>query len=141
MTALGCLNCDYLIPGCETCTLTTRNSGIPLYSLASYFENPEQQYLDCDACVFGRFVERGNSSGLKSKCTHCSTKWEGCSYCGQTGSSCQECYQTHLLEGTFDEPCVKCEQFMFDCVKCLNAEICTVRKPSRMLFGLPELDY
>ena len=42
MTDRGCLNCQYLIPGCEDCELTTRNTGIPLYALASYFETPEQ---------------------------------------------------------------------------------------------------
>jgi len=92
MTDKGCLNCEYLIPGCELCSLTEQNTGIPLYALASYFESPTQQYLDCDICSHGRYVQKGTSSGKKSKCTHCSAKWDGCSYCGETGGSCQECY-------------------------------------------------
>ena len=40
MTENGCLDCEYLIPGCEKCMLTTRNTGVPLYALASNFDNP-----------------------------------------------------------------------------------------------------
>ena len=92
MTSKGCLDCDYLIPGCELCTDTTRNTGIPLYALASYYESPEQRYLDCEVCIHGRFVQKGGFGGEKTKCTHCSAKWDGCSFCGDTGGDCQECY-------------------------------------------------
>ena len=40
MTDKGCFMCDYLIPGCEECEESYRNTGIPLYALATYYENP-----------------------------------------------------------------------------------------------------
>lgn len=139
MTDRGCLNCEYLIPGCvdEQCVTTTRNTGIALYAIASYFENPQQQYLDCDLCIEGRFVEKG-TAGIPTKCTHCAAKWNGCSYCGETGGRCEVCYQTHLNEGTFEEPCVKCDRFIAGCLKCVNRETCTLKKPKRLLDPEPE---
>lgn len=80
-------------------------------------------------------MERGTSQGEKSKCTHCSARYDGCSSCSESGGSCLECYQTHLLLGSFEQPCVKCEQYMINCVKCLNKEVCTLRKPARLLLG------
>jgi len=124
MTERGCLNCEYLIPGCESCVLTTRNTGIPLYALASYFKDPKQQYLDCELCGAERYVEKG-SSGTKTKCTHCAAQWEGCSDCGETGGSCLACYQTHLLEGNSKTPCTRCDFYMYGCVKCVDKMTCT----------------
>ena len=57
----------------------------------------KQQYLHCESCVYGRFVEKG-SKEMPTRCTHCAVEWDGCSYCGETGGFCEACYQTHRRE-------------------------------------------
>ena len=59
MTSKGCRTCDYMLPGCTTCNSTTTNTGIPLYAAASLDSDGSQKYLDCEKCVYGRFVTGG----------------------------------------------------------------------------------
>jgi len=49
MTSKGCKTCEYMLPGCIGCAVTTSNTGIPLYQAASFDDENEgsQKYLDC----------------------------------------------------------------------------------------------
>ena len=88
MTTQGCKTCSYMIPGCDKCTETVSDTGIALYQAASF--GTGQNFLQCEKCVYGRYVDKPDNEAVK--CTHCSSKWDGCSYCGTTGGSCERCF-------------------------------------------------
>ena len=66
MTSKGCRTCEYMLPGCTVCNTTTSNTGIPLYSAASMLEgDTTPKYLDCEECVYGRYVTGGGNGNPK----------------------------------------------------------------------------
>ena len=76
MTDTGCHTCEYLVPMCNSCTVGTTYSGFPIYGVAQFQE--AQQYLQCESCDFGRFVQKATKS-RPSKCQSCSLQFPGCS--------------------------------------------------------------
>ena len=58
----GCLRCDYMIPGCRTCSEVYWNTGISLDTIRMYGPDVEgcnsAKYLTCDQCQLAeRFVQ------------------------------------------------------------------------------------
>ena len=119
MTSRGCQTCQYLIPGCESCNITSTNTGIELYQLADLSSNSGQKYIDCNSCTYLRYIESG-SQGKPVSCRHCSEKYSGCSQCGLNGEKCDVCYQTHILDTTQTQQCTPCNYWLKGCIKCFK---------------------
>ena len=151
--AMGCVSCDYLIPGCSTCSEVNWNSGITL-DWARMFgpDSGQEKYLSCANCEQDeRFVEieleaafaSENKAALPDKaktttpvkCESCSTRFDGCSSCGQFGDTCTKCYPTHVLEAVDADkkiPCTRCDYFMSGCLTCWSRSSCNMTKPRRL---------
>ena len=55
---VGCMDCTYLIPGCNSCSVVNWNSGIALDGIRLYGYGQADKYLSCDSCFDNhRFVE------------------------------------------------------------------------------------
>lgn len=126
MTATGCLTCEYMIPYCEQCSISSQRTGLELYGEATFLDS--KMYLTCDECGFGRFLQP-MSGDVPIKCQSCQLKYSGCESCSADGQTCNKCMQTHLLEGGRDEPCIPCNRYMAGCIKCTNKSTCTQRAP------------
>lgn len=46
----GCLTCDYMIPGCRSCSQASWNSSIPLDNARMSGPDSDPVFLTCDAC-------------------------------------------------------------------------------------------
>jgi len=58
MPILGCVKCQYLIPGCYTCSEVSWDSGILLDNIRLHGVYEDIGYVTCDRCeVDERFVE------------------------------------------------------------------------------------
>lgn len=160
---LGCVDCQYLIPGCNSCSDVAWNSGIVLDS-DRVFGGAKTGSVTCDSCFDdARFVEididmvhaasydiyefdEFDYSSLedwvvttgKVKCESCQTRFDGCGQCGTYGEECTKCYPTHLLQiedtETNDYPCMRCDKIVRpNCLTCYNSKECKTTKPSMLL--------
>ena len=157
----GCLTCQYMIQGCQSCSIVNWNSGLPLDTVRKYGTLGGEEYLTCDSCSNDdRFVEINlnpaiavagfdytaaiTSSDLPSavetltpvKCESCYASFDGCSKCGTFGDSCTGCQLTHTLiesstAGVYG--CTRCDYFMSNCLTCYDQSTCRETKP-RLLF-------
>jgi len=112
----GCLSCQYMVPGCTSCSTVYWDSGIPLDNVRmSGPDSTCSQYLTCDSCrLTQRYVRldlqtsiaidgfdygSADFSNLPDtvkaqapvKCESCLTAYDGCSSCGTYGDSCTNC--------------------------------------------------
>jgi len=115
----GCAKCQYLIPGCSSCSEVLWDSGIKLDTTRMYGLNKTNNYVTCNSCVVNeRFVQINldaktipnavslDYSNLPAtvktespvKCENCAVRFDGCSSCGIFGEDCKQCYSTHVLE-------------------------------------------
>ena len=137
LTDLGCVDCQYLIPGCRTCSHTAdTDTGFQLISERVFGTiGSVDTYVTCDICQSSaRYVE--SPAGEPVKCSACAERFDGCSSCGTYGDTCDQCYQTHVLEAVDADgliPCTRCDYFMFNCLTCFDKTECRSEKP-RLLF-------
>ena len=66
----GCLSCDYMIPGCRSCSVVDWDTNIPLDNARMMGPDSDPSYLTCNECSTSeRFVDE--SSGNRVTCKHC----------------------------------------------------------------------
>ena len=144
----GCLKCDYMIPGCRTCSEAYWNTGISLDTIRMYGPDVEgcnsAKYLTCDQCELAeRFVqielddtveiddfdyEHIDYANLPDgivpltpmRCASCHARYEGCSQCGIFGEACDKCSPTHVLEAIDPEGVIPCTRCDIFMADCLT---------------------
>ena len=132
----GCLSCDYMIPGCRTCSEVAWDSAIPLDFARMKGPDQSASFLTCDTCSTSeRYVHIDAAiadytaipddtvSTSRVTCKHCQASFDGCTSCGTYGAACEACAPTHVLLAVDADgviPCTRCDYFMSNCLTCFS---------------------